>query len=219
MSKHHNLLVLRQHVRASDERIKSVTLSNGFISGEDFYTLKVLAVNGACFEMKIAESDLLTNTIDILLDKVLLDVELWITSACPMHTLTPKPPSGIVGMLSQDELLTYEVAKAAFYKHLAGLQSTVQQVPPVNPVPNPLASPVASLGITVPTALKKAVPGIKEQAHCPVCEYGHISTGLCAMVLDVIVHLNDTHEWTYSAVADWLESLDVNLEFKEKSNV
>lgn len=34
-------------------------------------------------------------------------------------------------------------------------------------------------------------------------------------LLDMIIHLNDTHHWSRKQIADWLETLDVDIEFKK----
>lgn len=59
--------------------------------------------------------------------------------------------------------------------------------------------------------LLKAVPGLKHaKASCP-------ANGQCGDTIralpDVIIHLNDGHKWTREAIADWLETLDVDLSF------
>lgn len=42
---------------------------------------------------------------------------------------------------------------------------------------------------------------------CPACGYTE-------NVMNIIVHLNDIHVWKREAIADWLESTDLDLEFK-----
>jgi len=62
--------------------------------------------------------------------------------------------------------------------------------------------------------LAKIFPALKtEYVNCPLL----VSDG-CSFtntIGDVIVHVNDQHEWTREAIADWLETLKVKLEVKE----
>lgn len=45
---------------------------------------------------------------------------------------------------------------------------------------------------------------LRRNGDCPVCED--------AMSLQwTIIHLNDNHEWTREAIADWLDGLPVDL--------
>ncbi len=53
-------------------------------------------------------------------------------------------------------------------------------------------------------------PNIFKKVNCPACE---ISTALKY----VIIHLNDNQKWTREAIADWLDTLDVDLLFKENN--
>jgi len=49
---------------------------------------------------------------------------------------------------------------------------------------------------------------------CPV--KGHLGGADCSHsndVMRIVVHLNDNHRWTREQVADWLETLDVDLSF------
>ncbi len=49
-----------------------------------------------------------------------------------------------------------------------------------------------------------------EYYSCPVCKSTYT-------IRDMIIHLNDEHLSTRDYIADWLETLDVNLEFKPKT--
>lgn len=54
--------------------------------------------------------------------------------------------------------------------------------------------------------MAKHIPGIYEQVKCPVAE--------CASkdpIYTLIQHLNDYHQWKREKIADWLETLDVDL--------
>jgi len=67
-------------------------------------------------------------------------------------------------------------------------------------------------------ALVKAIPALKTaKAKCPVRK--NKGKTFCSMprtnyVVNLVVHLNDTHKWTREAIADWLETLDCDLSFQ-----
>lgn len=53
------------------------------------------------------------------------------------------------------------------------------------------------------------LPGIKEIVKHPV-------TGVGGTIESIIISLNDAHRWTRDQIADWLETLGVDLTFKEQ---
>lgn len=58
------------------------------------------------------------------------------------------------------------------------------------------------------TAMKKLVPGLEDaKAVCPACF--RLVTRL--PLVTIVIHLNDSHRWTRGAIADWLDTLDVDL--------
>lgn len=73
------------------------------------------------------------------------------------------------------------------------------------PKPKP---PVPSIdGDRIMTSLRRALPGIQTTVACPACNRE-------SAIEDLIQHLNDSsHRWTREQIADWLESLDVDLAF------
>lgn len=56
--------------------------------------------------------------------------------------------------------------------------------------------------------LTELLPGLSKPSVCPVKGCGDLGT-----VRAVIIHLNDSHKWTREAIADWLDTLDVDLRF------
>lgn len=60
--------------------------------------------------------------------------------------------------------------------------------------------------------LAKALPGVNEIVAYPCnCVTSRRSDSL----MDVVIHLNDKHtDWDRNKIADWLESLDIDMEFK-----
>lgn len=69
------------------------------------------------------------------------------------------------------------------------------------------------VGSIVQRNLKKLFPALSETVKCPKCATLDKS---CSRTLDrMIIHLNDEHNWTREQVADWLESLDIDLGMKE----
>lgn len=61
-------------------------------------------------------------------------------------------------------------------------------------------------GNPVVDGLSKLVPSIAtELVACPAC------IGVEAPIATVIPHINDTHRWTREQIADWLETLNIDL--------
>lgn len=58
-------------------------------------------------------------------------------------------------------------------------------------------------------SLARNLPGVDYTTFCPGLE-----CPLEDSLYGLIMHLNDTHKWTREAIADWLETLDADLEFK-----
>lgn len=57
----------------------------------------------------------------------------------------------------------------------------------------------------------KQLPGVHKVANYP-CDCLRI--GKQGKLIHIIIHLNDNHKWTRDRIADWLETLDIDLEFK-----
>lgn len=55
-----------------------------------------------------------------------------------------------------------------------------------------------------------SMPGALETVKNPM-------TGASGMLKNVIMNLNDTHGWTREEIADWLDTLDIDLSFKVPS--
>lgn len=73
--------------------------------------------------------------------------------------------------------------------------------------------PGADVASIVQRNLKKLFPALSETVKCPRCATLDMSI---SRTLDrMIIHLNDEHKWTREQVADWLESLDIDLGMKE----
>jgi hypothetical protein len=69
------------------------------------------------------------------------------------------------------------------------------------------------VGTTVQQNLHKLFPALKEMVTCPVC--AKLDKDRSSALDRMIIHLNDEHRWTREQVADWLESLDIDLGMKE----
>lgn len=59
--------------------------------------------------------------------------------------------------------------------------------------------------------LQKSMPDLKEIVNCPQCDYR-------IDVWNMVQHLNDKHRLTRETIADWLETLDVDLTFPTPEN-
>jgi hypothetical protein len=62
---------------------------------------------------------------------------------------------------------------------------------------------------TGPDPRVNELPGLDERVKNPV-------TKQQGLLRHVIIELNDRHKWTREAIADWLDSLDIDLRFKTK---
>jgi hypothetical protein len=73
----------------------------------------------------------------------------------------------------------------------------------------PIAPPPKQQGSVMDT-LAEVVPGLKDNTlhHCPAQD-----CDVRSIVTRAVIHLNDKHEWSREAIADWLETLDVDLSF------
>lgn len=58
-------------------------------------------------------------------------------------------------------------------------------------------------------SIMTSVPGVKEVAKCPLCVYTD-------KVWDIVIHCNDEHRMARPEIADWLETLDIDLSFSER---
>jgi hypothetical protein len=77
-----------------------------------------------------------------------------------------------------------------------------------------VTKPPYATGEKVLTTIARLVPDLERLGLCPAC-------GLGSPYNHLVMHLNDTHRWTREQIADWLETLDININInpKENSNV
>jgi hypothetical protein len=61
---------------------------------------------------------------------------------------------------------------------------------------------------TLVDQLISVMPALKTKVACPACPRREPVS-----VSRTVVHLNDDHLWSREAIADWLDSLDVDLSF------
>lgn len=92
----------------------------------------------------------------------------------------------------------------------------------------PSLDPATPSGHKIVADIHRSLPGLRQQVDCPDTAL-QVLTGE-AVVRDetcprrfalhrMIVHLNDEHRWDRGRVADWLESLDVDLTFPSEPPV
>jgi hypothetical protein len=62
------------------------------------------------------------------------------------------------------------------------------------------------VGDVITAALRSTIPGFDQLVGCPECPWRQ-------ELGNVVIHLNDSHEWTRARIADWLDTLDLDLEF------
>lgn len=108
------------------------------------------------------------------------------------------------------------------WQHAQAEKAAAKKYPPLwaSPHPGPVGVDMSApkpayktpghLGSEVARALEAVLPGMLTFIRCPACPQG---TDRTRSVSEQIVHLNDEHRWTREQVADWLESLDVDLTF------
>lgn len=73
------------------------------------------------------------------------------------------------------------------------------------------ASPAAQQAVhghTITRDLSTYIPGVRAIVECPKCGPGHASE-----IINMVQHLNDTCGYSREQIADWLETLDVDLTF------
>lgn len=73
--------------------------------------------------------------------------------------------------------------------------------------------------IRMMTLMPLLLPDLNRPRKCPVqnCNGVYLDTSgriFRKPIVLLIVHLNDYHRWTREQVADWLETLDIDLAFK-----
>lgn len=94
--------------------------------------------------------------------------------------------------------------------------------------PKPLTPKQAPAGKNISSEIVKLFPALKTvRKVCPQCIKG-VSKGMIhetgvAPLENIIIHLNDKHQWTREQIADWLEviSMDddsIDLTIKEDAN-
>lgn len=66
--------------------------------------------------------------------------------------------------------------------------------------------------------LAELIPGMDEAVRHPAeeCPRGW-REGALDTVRGMVIHLNDTHEWTYQQIAEWLDTLDIDLSVRERA--
>lgn len=97
------------------------------------------------------------------------------------------------------------------YDHTTGMTKgqTEYSKPYVAPKPKP-----NHVGAVLADDLARLLPGLDAPTHCPVTNGQCDNPGAASTVRGAVVHLNDNHRWTREQIADWLDTLDVDLAFK-----
>lgn len=70
------------------------------------------------------------------------------------------------------------------------------------------------------SSLAKQLPGVNEIINYPCDCFSYLELKPTGTLLAVIIHLNDEDKWARESVADWLDTLEIDLSFKtpEKEN-
>lgn len=97
------------------------------------------------------------------------------------------------------DMITPELTEALSSEELVRLNQFIKGY-----LPKPLPPDFSSMA--------EQLPGVKQRVRCPC---GSCNKQTFPLPLrQVIIHLNDSEKWTRNQIADWLESLDIDLEFK-----
>jgi hypothetical protein len=81
--------------------------------------------------------------------------------------------------------------------------------------PTSSSAPVKATSYSDSGALLRTVLPALETARvdCPACADDPRNPSQEMILSSMVIHLNDTHRWAREAIADWLETLDVDLSF------
>lgn len=112
---------------------------------------------------------------------------------------------GVLGINPDGTVMADHSVSAAFTQSKYYDWTAATEVyPPVAKV-----SKANSFGSEVATDLSRILPGLNDFATCPGCDPVKPPRN----IQTVIIELNDKHDWSREQIADWLETLDVDLSF------
>lgn len=100
--------------------------------------------------------------------------------------------------------------------YLNGISVPDELPSPLEEIIAPVVAP-SSTSETIIGQFEKAIgPQIGTYIDCPIkeCEDSPQLTRPRLPLYKMIIHLNDDHDWPRERVADWLETLDIDLSFK-----
>ena len=75
------------------------------------------------------------------------------------------------------------------------------------------------------STLQRFFPNVTKELQCPACmaedihdqsAVNYVNPTAMRSVSRTIMHLNDWHRWTREAIADWLDTLDIDLTVKRE---
>jgi hypothetical protein len=110
--------------------------------------------------------------------------------------LAEQPPGGLGGFDALVEIERVEVR----------VNGTWQTLHDAKLLPDPMDTKAQAERDAVTNALHDAIPGLNARVTCPASDCEQNRT-----IWDMVQHLNDHHEWTREAIADWSETLDADL--------
>jgi hypothetical protein len=65
--------------------------------------------------------------------------------------------------------------------------------------------------------LEALIPGMSLVVRCPANKRPVLHCDKSGVIGWLVIHLNDSHKWSFDRIAHWLESLDVDLTFQPSS--
>jgi hypothetical protein len=144
--------------------------------------------------------------------------ELWLANHKPPEPVIPVPPDEDKEY-SSSPVIDYNNAlqkienhaKTVSQKNIWGsIEADVLKYTKQKLAEAKVAQSHGFRGSVVQDSLKNVLPCLYEQVKCPDhgCTVG-------SNMANMIIHLNDDHLWTREAIADWAESLDIDISVKE----
>lgn len=128
-------------------------------------------------------------------NKQILEMKMKLDSWLPSMSSLP----------SEEELFDKFLTKEEKKLYLTGEMTTV------NSFDNTVVTPMSGSYSGLPQdGLLDVVPALRIPVKCPSCVSDNVD------LWSTIQHLNDGHKWDIGDIANWLESLDVDISFKPK---
>lgn len=121
----------------------------------------------------------------------------------PLGSYGPNGDKVVIPDLGPAKGDIYKQVVAKYLEQVAGVSIDQYQYATGGVIVN---VPTAGVAVNPIGELKKIIPNIGTNVETP-CLCGVAAMDIC----HVVMHLNDQHEWSREKIADWLDTLDVDL--------